>query len=155
MSSSRPGRSQRPNATRSAAVQVSLVGYANDSTSSLARNVLTNFAQRSTTSDEEALLLSDEDDNRLTGTLPARSVGYRQPGRWIRLDANGDEIVDDGNSSTAPLGWSWAAALQTQGQSDEKIVVGDISATSETRTYMHSTVQHSSEAPLSRDMVGR
>lgn len=155
ISSSRPGRSQRPNGTRSAAVQVSLVGYANESTSSLARNVLTNFAQRSTTSDDEALLLSDEDDNHLTDTRSGRPTGYRQTGRWIRLDANGDEILDSGNSSTAPLGWSWAAAIQTQGQNDEKIVNGDISATSEMRTYVHGTVQQSGEAPLSRDMVGR
>lgn len=151
-SASRANRPQRSASNRSLAVQVSLVGYANDSTSNLARNVLNNVSQRSTAPDEEALTLSDDDGS----ASPMRPTGYRQIGRWIRLDANGDEIVHEHDSRAAPLGWSWASMTQQTPIDEEKPVslASDSNANS-VRTGQGSSASQAPETLYDGDLVGR
>lgn len=154
-SNSRSSRPQRSGSNRSLAVQVSLVGYANDSTSNLARNVLTNIAQRSSTSDEEVVVLSDEED-RVESTRPTgRPAGARQPGRWIRLDANGDEILGENDRSRAPLGWSWATASHITTTEDEKPLSTAVHSTASIQSSDHGLLATSTNEGAFNDLVGR
>lgn len=105
---SRANRPPRSTSNRGLAIQVSLVGYANDSTSNLARNVLTNLPQRTSASNEDSHLFAYVNDSIEQQLPQSRPTGSRHFGRWIRLDANGDELIGSPNNSIASLGWSWA-----------------------------------------------
>lgn len=104
------------------------------------------------------LSVSDEDDNAATNVPSDRPTGYRQTGRWIRLDANGDEISGNerGHVNSVSLGWSWASSLESATQDDEKPVISNTLAISNTvRNDTPSTLNAGTGTFPSRDIVGR
>lgn len=153
---SRLARPQPSTSSRNVGVQASSAGTLDDRTSNLARNVLSDLSQRTLLSDDEAHLLSDEDEVTSIGHPPPSRPASQQVGRWIRLDANGDEIHGEHAAAGAvPLGWSWAIR---PGANDEPEKIGSSDHTGNADISVNTSSRRAADgvgSQFSEELIGR